>query len=151
MQIWLRSALYCTLVLPSGAWPWIRLSTEIQWCCLKAVLQGSTTSCTAPCQQNQTQRPLTWAVQAPPHMPAAVGSTCSEGQNLSADHPLVKLVLRLTVEAPNDLQIFFRDAQPLLNWPVLQEACRCLLRLASCIGMQALRVNLLHRSEAGLC
>ena len=80
-----------------------------------------------------------------------MGPTCSEGQSLSADHPLVRLVLRLTVEAPNDLQAYFRDAQPLPNWPVLQEACRCLLRLALCIGAQALRVDSLHRSEAGLC
>ena len=76
-------------------------------------------------------------MQAPAQRSAPASSTCSEGPDLSADHPLVRLVLRLTVEAPNDLQTYFRDAQPLPNWPVLQEACRCVLRLASCMGMQS--------------
>lgn len=65
------------------------------------------------------------------------------GDDLGAEHPLVKLILRLTVEAPTGLHVYLRDVEPLLPLPALDAACRCCLAISlachSCLS--AVSVN----------
>ncbi|KAL3152002.1 hypothetical protein ABBQ32_001122 [Trebouxia sp. C0010 RCD-2024] len=80
--------------------------------------------------------------------PAAQGST--SGTNLAGDAAseaaLVKLVLRLTVQAPSGLHVYLRDVEPLLPLPALEPACRYLSSLlldVACVSwtMLALQVR----------
>lgn len=65
---------------------------------------------------------------ANPGRPALQASTSSIG--LAGDagfaEPLVKLVLRLTVQAPSGLHAYLRDVEPLLPLAALEPACRYL-------------------------
>ena len=56
---------------------------------------------------------------------ASTSSTCSAG-GAGSEEPLVKLVLRLTVQAPLGLHAYLRDVEPLLPLRALEPACRYL-------------------------
>lgn len=60
--------------------------------------------------------------------PASQASTSSLGWagDAGSEEPLVKLVLRLTVQAPSGLHAYLRDVEPLLPLPALEPACRYL-------------------------
>ncbi len=60
-----------------------------------------------------------------PFLTAARVQGTSAGDDVGAEHPLVKLILRLTVEAPAGLHVYLRDVEPLLPLPALDVACRC--------------------------
>ena len=85
-----------------------------------AQLQHILASIQASLQRNMPQTPST-----PTATTTAVPATAD------ADHLLVHLVLRLTVEAPEGLHVYLRDVEPLLALPALEAACRFVLRIAS--------------------
>lgn len=62
---------------------------------------------------------------ANPARPAFQASTDPAG-DVGSEEPQVKLVLRLTVQAPVGLHAYLRDVEPLLPLPALQPACRYL-------------------------
>lgn len=62
---------------------------------------------------------------ANPGRPALQASTDPAG-DAGSEECLVKLVLRLTVQAPAGLHAYLRDVEPLLPLPALQPACRYL-------------------------
>lgn len=64
--------------------------------------------------------------------PAPQGSTRGTDQagDAASEAALVKLVLRLTVQAPSGLHVYLRDVEPLLPLPALEPACRY---LSSCL------------------
>ncbi len=62
-----------------------------------------------------------------PSLTAARVQGTGAGDDVGAEHPLVKLILRLTVEAPAGLHVYLRDVEPLLPLPALNAACRCCL------------------------
>ena len=74
-------------------------------------------------------------VQEPISDSAAMGAPAQlateDAQSVDADHPLVKLILKLTSQAPVQLHTYLRDVEPLLPLPVLEEACR----YKACVGM----------------
>jgi len=78
-----------------------------------------------------------------PSLTAARVQSTSAGDDVGAEHPLVKLILRLTVEAPAGLHVYLRDVEPLLPLPALDAACRCCLaiRLACQRWVSALSVS----------
>lgn len=61
-----------------------------------------------------------------PARPALQASTDPASDAAASEEPLVKLVLRLTVQAPVGLHAYLRDVEPLLPLPALQPACRYL-------------------------
>ena len=60
-----------------------------------------------------------------PAWQASTSSTALAG-DAGSEEPLVKLVLRLTVQAPSGLHAYLRDVEPLLPLPALEPACRYL-------------------------
>ena len=68
--------------------------------------------------------------------PASQASTSSLGWagDAGSEEPLVKLVLRLTVQAPSGLHAYLRDVEPLLPLPALEPACRY-LHCVSCFWL----------------
>lgn len=79
-----------------------------------------------------------------PSLTAPRLQSTAAGDDVGAEHPLVKLILRLTVEAPAGLHVYLRDVEPLLPLPALDAACRCCLaiRLACQSSLSALGVSL---------
>ncbi len=65
-----------------------------------------------------------------PSLTAARVQGTGAGDDVGAEHPLVKLILRLTVEAPAGLHVYLRDVEPLLPLPALDAACRCCLAIS---------------------
>lgn len=60
--------------------------------------------------------------------PASQASTSDTDRagDAASEEALVKLVLRLTVQAPPSLHVYLRDVEPLLPLPALEPACRYL-------------------------
>ena len=86
---------------------------------LGAHLQTILASLMASLQCNMGTTPAT--IPAP--LPAPSNTLVSD-EGASAK-PVVRLVLRLTVEAPQALHPYLRDVEPLLPLPQLDPACRC--------------------------
>lgn len=57
-------------------------------------------------------------------LPSPTGPPGRSAAQVSAEEPLVRLILRLTVEAPPGLHVYLRDVEPLLPLPALDAACR---------------------------
>ena len=60
-------------------------------------------------------------------LPSPTGPPGRSAAQVSAEEPLVRLILRLTVEAPPGLHVYLRDVEPLLPLPALDAACRSVL------------------------
>ena len=94
---------------------------------LGAHLQTILASIMASLQSN-----LPAAAGGRPALQATTSSTALAG-DAGSEEPLVKLVLRLTVQAPLGLHAYLRDVEPLLPLPALEPACRY-LHFFSCFG-----------------
>ena len=68
--------------------------------------------------------------QPAPSLTATRVQSMGAGDAVGAEHPLIKLILRLTVEAPAGLHVYLRDVEPLLPLPALDAACRCCLAIS---------------------
>lgn len=88
---------------------------------LGAHLQTILASIMASLQSN-----LPAASQTGPASRASTSGSDPTG-DAASEEALVKLVLRLTVQAPPGLHAYLRDVEPLLPLPALQPACRYLL------------------------
>lgn len=55
---------------------------------------------------------------------SSIRSSVPEPCSTDAEDALVKLILKLTSQAPAQLQEYLRDAEPLLPFPALEAACR---------------------------
>lgn len=55
---------------------------------------------------------------------AALLVTGNVHDRVDPNHALVKLILKITAEAPVGLHTYLRDAEPLLQLPALDDACR---------------------------
>lgn len=69
--------------------------------------------------------------------PAPQNSTSGTDQagGAASEAALVKLVLRLTVQAPPGLHVYLRDVEPLLPLPALEPACRYPPPCVACSGL----------------
>ena len=88
-----------------------------------------------------------------PSPPASANQFAAVG-DAGSDEALVKVVLRLTVEAPAALHASLRDVEPLLPLPPLEPACRCvsllhlpLLSIPTCLLLQCRFSSRMHIHE----
>lgn len=95
---------------------------------LQNILSSLTASLQASIIADKVQEPISDSAMGAPAQLAT-----EDAHSVDADHPLVKLILKLTSQAPVQLHMYLRDVEPLLPLPVLDEACR----YKACVGMSS--------------